>query len=307
MPINIPETLPAAGVLRSENIFIMTQSRAEHQDIRPLEICILNLMPKKIETETQLLRLLGNSSLQVHITLLTTATYSPKNISEEHLLEFYTTFDRVKERYFDGLVITGAPVELLEFEQVQYWKELCSIMQWSRQHVYSTMHICWAAQAGMYFHYGIPKLRLPAKLSGIYRHRVTSRNSPLVRGFDDSFFAPHSRNTGNDMALVANSPLDSIAQSDDAGLYLAASANLRQVFVTGHSEYDAMTLHAEFERDRAAGLDPGLPLNYYEGDDPSGDVTVLWRAHAHLLFSNWLNYAVYQQTPYERCQIAQLE
>jgi len=306
MPINIPETLPAAEVLRSENIFFITQNRAERQDIRPLEICILNLMPKKIETETQILRLLGNTPLQVHVTLLTTATYSPKNVPEEHLLEFYTTFDNVKNRYFDGLIITGAPVETLEFPRVLYWNELAMIMAWSRTHVYSTLHICWGAQAGLWFHYEIPKSPLPKKLSGVYAHTLQKRDSPLVRGFDDLFYAPHSRYTGNDIAALAGTPLDLIASSDEAGLYLAATKDLRQVFVTGHSEYDAMTLHGEYERDLAAGINPEVPVNYYRGDRPAAGVCVSWRAHSHLLFSNWLNYAVYQATPFDCNKIRQI-
>lgn len=303
MPINIPQNLPAAGVLRSENIFFMTENRARQQDIRPLEICILNLMPKKIETETQLLRLLGNSPLQVHITLLTTASYSPKNVPEEHLLEFYTTFDRVKERFFDGMIITGAPVETMNFVDVQYWDEMCAIMEWSLSHVFSTFHICWGAQAGLYYHYGIEKYSLGEKLSGIFAHRILSKNSPLVRGFDDVFWAPHSRYTGNLAEHFNNSSLELIAVSEFAGPYLAASKNLRHVFVSGHSEYDALTLHNEYTRDMSMALNPAVPCNYYKEDIPGGPIDVGWRAHAHLLFSNWLNYAVYQETPFERSKI----
>ena len=300
MPINIPDDLPAADILSAENIFVMTESRATHQDIRPLRIAIMNLMPTKITTETQLLRLLGNSPLQVDITLLHPNTHDSKNTPREHLDRFYQNFDDIKHQKFDGLVITGAPVENLPFEEVDYWKELTELMEWSRKHVYSTFHICWGAQAGLYYHYGIPKHALNEKMFGVFEHFKTSHNSKLLRGFDDVFRAPHSRHTGVDrQAIAANPELELLSESEEAGVYIAASKNGRQIFVTGHSEYDALTLNQEYERDLKNGLSIKIPENYYLLDNPAKGPKVTWRGHANLLFSNWLNYYVYQETPYD--------
>lgn len=300
MPINIPDNLPAADILTSENIFVMTESRAHRQDIRPLRIAIMNLMPTKIATETQLLRLLGNSPLQVDITLLNPETHLSKNTSEEHLERFYQTFHEVKHLKFDGLVITGAPVEKMAFEEVNYWNELLKVMEWSKHHVYSTLHICWGAQAGLYYHYGIPKYPLEEKLFGVFKHYKTLCTSKLLRGFDDFFSAPHSRHTGIARKdIEANPELEVIAESEEAGVYIAASKDGRQVFVTGHSEYDALTLKQEYERDIKNGLDIRVPKNYFLMDDPETNPVVTWRSHANLLFSNWLNYYVYQETPYD--------
>ena len=299
MPIKVPGGLPAVKTLESENIFVMEESRALHQDIRPLKIAVLNLMPTKITTETQLIRLLSNTPLQVDLTLLKTATHTPKHTSPAHMKSFYRTFDEVKNEKFDGLVITGAPVEDYDFESVDYWQEMTRVMDWSRTNVFSVFHICWAAQAGLYYHYGIPKHRLSEKLSGIYEHRVLDLNSPLLRGFDEHFYAPHSRFTEVRAADIAkHSDLRILADSAEAGVYIVASANDRLFFVTGHSEYDNDTLDAEYRRDLKKGLDPELPENYYPGDDPAKRPPNVWRAHAHLLFSNWLNYAVYQNTPF---------
>jgi len=300
MPIKIPDNLPAARVLESENVFVMTEHRAIHQDIRPLKIIILNLMPTKIETETQLLRLLGNTPLQVDIELLQTATHVSKNTSQEHLLQFYKTFDQVKKYKFDGMIITGAPVETLEFNQVDYWDELCEIMEWTRIHVYSTLHICWGAQAGLYYHYGIPKYRLGEKLSGIYAHKPLDFHHPLLRGFDEVFYMPHSRYTEvrrEDIEKVKE--LQILSESDKAGIAIIASRDARQVFVTGHCEYDRLTLANEYNRDIIRGLNPNVPQNYFPEDNPDNTPPVIWRSHANLLFSNWLNYFVYQQTPYD--------
>lgn len=299
MPIKIPDHLPAARILESENVFVMTEQRAAHQDIRPLEILILNLMPTKIETETQLLRLLGNSPLQVDIDLLQTATHVSKNTAPEHLLEFYKTFDEVKDQKYDGMIITGAPVEGLEFEQVDYWEELCAIMDWSRRHVYSTLHICWGAQAGLYHHHRVPKHPLPHKLSGVFRHRPLDPAHPLLRGFDEMFYMPHSRYTEVRQEDIDRTPgLQLLALSETAGVAIVSTRDARQVFVTGHCEYDRCTLANEYRRDLARGIDPALPQHYFPGDDPEAVPPMLWRGHAHLLFSNWLNYFVYQQTPY---------
>ncbi|MBN1501698.1 MAG: homoserine O-succinyltransferase [Spirochaetes bacterium] len=299
MPINIPDDLPANRILTEENIFVMNEERAFHQDIRPLEIAVLNLMPKKIETETQLLRLIGNSPIQVNVTLIKTETYESRNISQEHLLKFYTTFNHIKSRKYDGLIITGAPVENMKFEDVIYWQELCSIMEWSKTNVFSTFHICWGAQAGLYYHFGIPKKPLEKKLSGVFQHGITESNSRLMRGFDDCFHVPHSRFTCNDIADVKKTDgLQILSVSDEAGLLLCATKDLRQVYMSGHSEYDADTLKLEYFRDKEQGLNPDIPVNYFTGDDPSGSIIVKWRSHSNLLFVNWLNYAVYQQTPY---------
>lgn len=304
MPIRIPNDLPAVRVLEQENIFIMNEARAEHQDIRPLRIAILNLMPKKLETETQLLRLLSNSPLQVDVELLSPATHAPKNTSAEHLLKFYKTFDDIKTERFDGLIITGAPVEEMEFTDVDYWDELCRIMEWSKTNVYSTFHICWGAQAGLYYHYGIKKHPLGHKMFGVFSHDNLSPSHMLMRGFDESFYAPHSRHTGIYRADVDAVPeLELLACSDAAGPYLIASRDNRRIFVTGHSEYDRETLGGEYTRDVDKGLAINVPVNYYPHDDPSAHVPHLWRSHAHLLYSNWLNYFVYQATPFNLEQL----
>lgn len=304
MPINIPNELPAGKVLEQENIFIMNEERAAHQDIRPLRIAILNLMPKKVETETQLLRLLSNSPLQVDIELLSPATHAPKNTSVEHLLKFYKTFDDIKAERFDGLIITGAPVEEMEFHEVDYWDELCHIMEWSKTHVYSTFHICWGAQAGLYYHYGIKKHPIEHKMFGVFKHRNLAPNHKLMRGFDENFFAPHSRHTGVFAKdILAEPRLELLADSDIAGPYLIASRDNRQIFVTGHSEYDRKTLDGEYKRDLDKGLSIELPVNYYPQNNPAKPVPYQWRSHAHLLYSNWLNYFVYQATPFNLAQL----
>jgi homoserine O-succinyltransferase len=300
LPININNDLPAATTLANENIFVMTEERATHQDIRPLRIAIMNLMPTKVVTETQLLRLLGNSPLQVDITLLHPASYRSKNTPKEYFLKFYNTFEEVRHQYFDGLIITGAPVEHLPFEEVAYWEELCQVMDWSRKHVFSTLHICWGAQAGLYHHYGVPKYALPEKLFGAFPHRVKSRFIPLFRGFDDVFYAPHSRHTEVRREDIERVPeLNIVADSDQAGVYIAMTATGRQIFVTGHSEYDAETLKLEYDRDVAKGLRIAVPQNYFPQDDPAQPPLVRWRGHANLLFTNWLNYYLYQETPYD--------
>ena len=299
MPVKIPSTLPARLILERENIFVMGHERAEQQDIRPLRVAILNLMPTKVETETQLLRLLGNSALQVEITLLQTATYQPKNTSADHLLAHYKTWEDVKNERFDGLVITGAPVEQLPFEEVDYWDELCTVMDWARTNVFSTLYICWAAQAGLYHRYRVQKYPLSHKMFGVFEHKVLARNEKLLRGFDDAFLAPHSRHTEVRLADVEKvDELKILASSEDAGLYLAATRNGRHIFVTGHSEYDPLTLKGEYDRDVRQGLPIQVPRNYYPDDDPSKPPQVRWRGHANLLFANWLNYHVYQVTPY---------
>jgi homoserine O-succinyltransferase len=300
MPIKIPNDLPATEVLRSENIFVMTEERALHQDIRSLKIVILNLMPTKITTETQILRLLGNSPLQVDIVLLHPETHETRNTSQDHLANFYNTFSEIKHRKFDGMIITGAPVETLDFFEVDYWDELKEIMTWSRHNVFSTLHICWGAQAGLYHHYGVPKKPLQQKLSGVYEHLVSKKNSKLLRGFDDLFLAPHSRYTEvrrEDIEQVAG--LEILAESREAGVYIVVSKDGRHVFVTGHPEYDRLTLKDEYLRDLKKGLDISLPVNYFPDDDPDQEPVVKWRSHASLLYSNWLNYYVYQETPYD--------
>ncbi|WP_226344218.1 homoserine O-acetyltransferase MetA [Agilicoccus flavus] len=300
MPVNIPRELPARSVLQDENVFVMSRDRAQHQDIRPLRIAILNLMPTKIATETHLLRLLGNSPIQVEITLLRMGTHESRNTPPEHLESFYTTFDAVRSQRFDGLVITGAPVELLPFEDVDYWGELVEILDWSREHVWSTMHVCWGAQAGLYHHHGVPKYELPAKMFGIFAHQVLDPRAPILSGFDEVFPAPHSRHTevrAEDVEAVPGVRV--LATSPDAGVYLAATDDGRQIYVTGHPEYERDTLRAEYDRDVARGLRIQVPHNYFPGDDPAGNPLVTWRSHAFLLYSNWLNHCVYQGTPFD--------
>ena len=300
MPIKIPNDLPAVKTLSDENIFVMTETRAITQDIRPLKILLLNLMPKKIETETQFSRLLGNTPLQVELELIHTKSHKSKNVAEEHLLSFYRIFDDVKDNYYDGLVITGAPVEHMPFEEVEYWDELVEIMEWSKTHVHSTLHICWGAQAGLYYHYGINKHQLDEKVFGVFPHKVDYKRSILFRGFDDNFMAPHSRHTTvlrEDIEAVPG--LRVLASSDEAGVYAIANKKGRQIFITGHSEYDPDTLKNEYLRDLGQGKPIKIPKNYFPGDNPKKSPKVTWRAHANLLFSNWLNYFVYQTTPYD--------
>ena len=308
MPIKIPNELPAVKTLENENIFVMTEKRAIKQDIRPLKILILNLMPTKIDTETQLSRLLGNTPLQVEIELIRTSTHQSKNTAEEHLLAFYKEFPDVKENFYDGMIITGAPVEKMEFEEVDYWQELCEIMEWSKSHVHSTLHICWGAQAGLYYHFGIGKQLMDEKLSGVYPHHVDYKRSILFRGFDDIFFVPHSRYT-----TVRREEIESVkglrvlASSPKAGVYAVSTKKGRQIFVTGHSEYDADTLNKEYTRDKAAGLNPKVPENYFPNDDDTKPPMITWRGHATLLFTNWLNYFVYQTTPYDIMKIKEIK
>ena len=300
MPIKIPNMLPATKVLLDENIFVISENRAITQDIRPLKILMLNLMPKKIETETQIARLIGNTPLQVELELLQTATHKSTHTSAEHMLAFYKTFDEVRHKKYDGLIITGAPVEHMEFEEVEYWEELCEIMEWSKTHVTSTFHICWGAQAGLYYHYGIKKYTLDKKLFGVFEHHLDYKRSILFRGFDDSFVVPHSRHTScrrEDIEAVPE--LKILASSEEAGIFVVATDKGRQIFVTGHSEYDANTLKNEYMRDKAAGLPIDIPKNYFPDDDDTKDPVVRWRSCANLLYSNWLNYFVYQTTPYD--------
>ena len=300
MPIKIPNDLPAVKVLTDENIFVMTETRAITQDIRPLKILLLNLMPKKIETETQFSRLLGNSPLQVELELIHTKSHKSKNVAEEHLLSFYKTFDEIKHKKYDGFIITGAPVEQMEFEDVNYWSELVEIMEWSKSHVHSTLHICWGAQAGLYYHYGVKKYPLDEKLFGVFPHTLDYKRSILFRGADDVFMVPHSRHTTvlrEDIEAVPE--LEILASSEEAGVYAVKSENGRQIFITGHSEYDADTLNAEYVRDLTQGKPIKIPKNYFPDDNPENPPLVSWRGHAHLLFSNWLNYFVYQTTPYD--------
>ncbi len=304
MPIRIPDNLPAAETLNNENIFVMFEDRAYHQDIRPLKIVILNLMPTKITTETQLLRLLGNTPLQIETILLYPASHIPKNTPEEHLLEFYKTFDEIRDEHFDGLIITGAPIEQMPFEQVNYWDELTRIMDWSLTNVYSTLHICWGAQAGLYYHYGIPKYDIPNKMFGVFPHTKAKEHIKLLRGFDDIFYVPHSRHTEvrkEDICKIDD--LEILSESEESGVYLVASKDGRHIFATGHSEYDPLTLKAEYDRDVGKGLDISVPKNYYPGDDPNKQPIVRWRGHGNLLFQNWLNYYVYQETPYDLTKI----
>ena len=299
MPIKIPADLPATETLHNENIFVMTESRALTQDIRPLKILILNLMPTKIATETQLARLLGNSPLQVEPEFLQTASYVPKNTSAEHMIAFYKHFDEVKNNKYDGLIITGAPVEQMSFEDVEYWDELCRIMEWSKTNVTSTFHICWGAQAGLYYHYGIRKYPLDKKLFGVFLHKAEHKRSMLLRGFDDEFWVPHSRHTTVLREDIEKHPeLKILASSDEAGVYAVATERGKQIFITGHSEYDADTLKKEYLRDKNAGLPIEVPKNYFPDDDDTKEPIVRWRSHANLIYSNWLNYFVYQITPY---------
>ncbi len=302
MPIKVADFLPAIEILNRENIFVMTETRAMTQDIRPLEIVILNLMPKKEETETQLLRVLGNTPLQINVQFIHTKSHVSKNTSKSHLETFYKTFDDIKDKRFDGMIVTGAPVETMEFYEVDYWQELCEIFEWSKTHVTSTFHICWAAQAALYYHYNIPKVPTEKKVFGVFKHRVIpeKRHKILLRGFDDEFWVPHSRHTAvraEDVARVA--ALEVLAASDEAGVYIITDKNERRFFITGHSEYDPLTLKQEYERDRAKGMDIDVPKNYFPCDDPTREPVALWRSHANLLYSNWLNYFVYQTTPYD--------
>jgi len=306
MPIQIPNDLPAASTLQQENIFVMSENRAVTQDIRPLEIVLLNLMPTKIVTETQLSRLLGNTPLQVRLEVMHTTSHVSKNVAPEHLLNFYKSFDELKDRKFDGMVITGAPVENMDFEDVDYWQELCRIMEWSKTNVHSTFHICWGAQAGLYYHYGVPKHQLDEKMFGVFPHTADYKRSILLRGFDDVFWAPHSRHTTvlrEDIEAVPE--LKILASSKEAGVYAVMSKEGRQIFVTGHSEYDADTLKTEYLRDKNLGKPIKMPENYFPGNDDMQDPIVRWRGHANLLFSNWLNYFVYQTTPYDIMTIGQ--
>jgi len=300
MPIKIPDNLPAKKQLESENIFVMSETRALKQDIRPLKILLLNLMPTKIVTETQLLRLLGNTPLQVEMSFMTTESYESKNTPKEHMFNFYNTFDKYKNERFDGMIITGAPVEQMPFTEVDYWQELCEIMEWSKTNVQSVLHICWGAQAGLYYHFGIDKYPFEKKLSGIYEHKVVRKYNKLLRGFDEYFLAPHSRNTYNRLEdIKADERLKLLAYSDEAGMLLCSANRGRQIFITGHLEYDVDTLALEYKRDLDKGINPEIPVNYFLNDDPTKKPVLKWRAHSNLLFSNWLNYYVYQTTPYD--------
>lgn len=307
MPIKIPNKLPAASVLEQENIFYMNADRAYGQDIRPLHLCILNLMPVKSVTETQLLRLLGNSPLQVEVDFIYTESYLPQHTSREYLTEFYGTFAEVRNRKYDGFLMTGAPVEQMPFEEVAYWDEVCEIMEWSKTHAFSSFYICWGAQAGLYYHYGIPKYALPEKVFGVFAHHLCVEHEKLFRGFDDEFYVPHSRHTEVRRADIARVPqLTVMAEAEaPADVYCVANLAANQFFITGHAEYDPLTLKGEYDRDKAAGLDISVPCNYYPGDDPSRPPVVRWRSVANLLFANWLNYYVYQETPYELDRISQ--
>lgn len=300
MPIKIPNELPAKEILNSENIFVMDEDRAFHQDIRPLKIILLNLMPTKIQTETQLLRVMSNTPLQIEVTFLSPESYVSKNTPQEHMIEFYNTFNDIKNKKYDGLIVTGAPIETMEFEEVDYWEELTRIFEWSKTNVTSTLHICWGAQAGLYYHYGIPKYLLLEKKFGIFSHNVLKKNELILRGFDDEFYAPHSRHTEVRREDIESSgKLEILSESEEAGIYIVISNDRKQIFVTGHSEYDPYTLDGEYKRDRDKGMDTEIPKNYYVDDNPSNPPRVKWRSHANLLFSNWLNYYVYQETPYE--------
>ncbi len=304
MPIRIPSDLPARAILESENIFIMDENRAYAQDIRPLKIALINLMPTKINTETQLSRLLGNTPLQVELDLIQMSSHVSKNISSDHMLSFYQTFSDIKENYYDGMIITGAPIENLPFEEVNYWQELCDIMEWSKKHVHSTLHICWGAQAGLFYHYGIDKIPLEKKLFGIYQHNIVYNNPILLRGFDEVFCAPHSRHTTISVDEVKEcKDLQILASSEEAGIYAISSDKGRHIFITGHSEYDKNTLKDEYLRDKNKGLEIKIPKNYFPNDDPNKEPIVSWRSHASLLFSNWLNYFVYQTTPFNLKEI----
>ena len=302
MPIRIDNDLPVKKILEQENIFVMDEFRAMHQDIRPLDILILNLMPLKEDAELQLLRSLSNTPLQVNISFIRTVSHEAKNASQSHLERFYTDFDSIKNRKWDGLIITGAPVETMEFEEVEYWDELTNIMDWSKDNVTSTLHICWGAQAGLYYRYGVGKIRLEKKFSGVYKHYTFHKRTPLVRGFDDSFLVPQSRYTGVDKEAIVNNPLlEIVSESEITGPYLIIAEEGKNIFVTGHPEYDTMTLDQEYKRDLAKGINPDIPVNYYPDDNPENKPIKSWRCHANTLYTNWLNYYVYQQTPYEWC------
>ncbi|NTW71146.1 MAG: homoserine O-succinyltransferase [Eubacteriaceae bacterium] len=306
MPIKIPDNLPAIDILAQENIFVMGEERAKRQDIRPLKILILNLMPTKIITETQLMRLLGNTPLQVEVELMHTRTYESKNTSRDHMDNFYKGFNEIKNKRYDGMIITGAPIEKLEYEDVDYWEELKEIMEWCKAHVFSTLHICWGAQAGLYYHYGIPKYPLEKKMFGVFSHYLTNNTTMLLRGFDEEFYAPHSRHTEvrrEDIEKIQE--IEILAESREAGVYLVRSRDNRHVFVTGHAEYDWDTLKFEYDRDADLGLEVEVPINYYPDNDPSKMPVVRWRAHANLLFCNWLNYYVYQETPFDLDELAE--
>lgn len=300
MPIRIDNDLPVKKILEQENIFVMDENRAMSQDIRPLDIVILNLMPLKEDAELQLLRSLSNTPLQVNISFIRTVSHRAKNASQSHLERFYTDFDSIKDRKWDGLIITGAPVETMEFEEVEYWDELTKIMDWSKDNVTSTLHICWGAQAGLYYRYGVAKIRLEKKLSGVYKHYTFHKRTPLVRGFDDSFLVPQSRYTGVDKEAIVNNPLlEIVAESKITGPYLIIAEEGKNIFVTGHPEYDTITLDQEYKRDLAKGINPDIPVNYYPDDNPENKPIKSWRCHANTLYTNWLNYYVYQQTPYD--------
>lgn len=300
MPIKIQDDLPAKSILEDEHIFVMTETRALSQDIRPLKIVILNLMPTKIETETQILRRLSNTPLQIEITLLQTTTHVAKNVSEEHMIAFYQNFDQIRDENYDGMIITGAPVEMLPYEEVEYWEELCEIMEWTKTHVHSTFHICWGAQAALYYHYGIPKYILDHKVSGVFAHTLLNRKSRLFRGFDDTFYVPHSRHTEVRAEDIEKVPeLRIMAASEEAGVYVVGSTDDSQFFIMGHSEYDADTLAKEYFRDLDKGMNPDVPKHYFPDDNPENEPKMNWRAHSQWLYSNWMNYFVYQTTPYE--------
>ena len=300
MPIKVQSDLPAKEILENENIFVMDENRAMHQDIRPLKVCILNIMPIKQDTELQLLRALSNTPLQVDVTFLMVTSHVSLNTSANHLNRFYTTYDDIKDLRFDGMIITGAPVEDITFEQVDYWEEICTIMDWAETHVTSTLHICWGAQAGFYHYYGIQKRHLPEKLFGLYSHKVSNRKVPLLRGFDDYFLAPHSRHTETPAEDIHNCPhITVLAESDEAGVFLAYAENGKKIFINGHPEYDRYTLDAEYKRDLSKGLPIHMPRNYYPDDDPTQKPKLQWRSHSNNLYTNWLNYYVYQNTPYE--------
>ena len=304
MPIRIQNNIPVKEILERENLFVIDEKRAIDQDIRPLEICIYNLMPTKEETELQLLRMLSNTPLQLNITFMRTSMHRSVNVAASHLMQFYYTFEELRDSHFDGLIITGAPVEKMEYEEVDYWPELCSVFEWSKSHVTSTFHICWGAQAGLYYHYGLPKRLLDKKLFGVYSHKVRHRKEPIVRGFDDYFLIPHSRYTEVPAkAIHACKELRILAESEEAGILLCMSRDGRKVFIMGHAEYDRNTLRDEYTRDAKKGLGTAIPVNYFPGDDPSGKPLLEWRAHSYLLYSNWLNYYVYQLTPYDLNEI----
>lgn len=307
MPIRTQSDLPAKEILERENIFVMDENRAMHQDIRPINIVIVNLMPLKEDTELQILRSLSNTPLQVDVSFLTPASHSSTHTSKSHLNKFYQTFAEIKKQYFDGLIITGAPVELMEYEEVDYWPEICEIMEWSKTHVTSTLHLCWGAQAGLYYHYGIPKHILDEKMFGVFRHKVMNRKIPLVRGFDDYFYAPHSRHTEiRKEDILEHEELTILAESEEAGVFLLMNQDGSQIFVMGHPEYDRMTLDSEYKRDKAKGLPISLPVNYYPNDDDTQRPLLQWRSHGNIMYANWLNYYVYQQTPFQFIDVAEI-